>query len=94
MGRKIPLAVLALVLLLFSLAAAQHKVVIRQWDVPTPNSRPHDPEVAPDGSLWYTGQLANKLGRLDPKTGSIHEFPLKTAESGLPWAVKNSVPSP
>lgn len=55
---------------------------IKEYDVPTPNSRPHDPEVAPDGALWYTGQVANKLGRLDPKTGGIKEFPLKTADSG------------
>ena len=82
MRREIPLAILALALFSFAVAGAQHEVVIREWEVPTPNSRPHDPEVAPDGSLWYTGQLANKLGRLDPKTGSIKEFPLKTAESG------------
>jgi virginiamycin B lyase len=57
-------------------------VVIREFDVPTEKARPHDPEVAPDGSLWYTGQRANNLGRLDPKTGEIKEFPLKTADSG------------
>ena len=37
-------------------------VTIREWDVPTPNSRPHDPEAAADGSIWYTGQRANVLG--------------------------------
>jgi len=37
---------------------------------------------APDGSLWYTGQGANKLGRLDPKTGEFKEYPLKTPNSG------------
>jgi virginiamycin B lyase len=58
------------------------KVIIREYDVPTPNSRPHDPAVAPDGALWYTGQLANKLGRLDPKSGEIKEYPLKTLDSG------------
>jgi virginiamycin B lyase len=57
-------------------------VQIREWDVPTQGSRPHDPEVAPDGSLWYTGQYANKLGRLDPKTGQIKEYLLKTEKSG------------
>jgi len=62
--------------------AADRKVVIKEWDVPTPKSRPHDPAVAPDGSLWYTGQLANKLGRLDPKTGEIKEWTLKTPGSG------------
>ena len=63
-------------------AVAELKVTIREWDVPTPNSRPHDPALAPDGSLWYTGQVANKLGRLDPGTGQIKEFPLKTPGSG------------
>src|SRR5688500_6562556 len=58
------------------------RVTIREYDVPTPNSRPHDPAVAPDNALWYTGQLANKLGRLDPKTRAIKEYPLKTPGSG------------
>ena len=57
-------------------------VQIKEYEVPTPRSRPHDPAVAPDGSLWYTGQGANKLGRLDPKTGEFTEYPLKTRGSG------------
>jgi virginiamycin B lyase len=57
-------------------------VPIREYDVPTPQSRPHDPAMAPDGSLWYTGQMANRLGRLDPKTGKIKEYPLTTEGSG------------
>lgn len=63
-------------------SATATEVVIKEWNVPTAKSRPHDPEVAPDGSLWYTGQLANKLGRLDPKTGEIREWTLKTPGSG------------
>lgn len=58
------------------------RVVIKEWEVPTPNSRPHDPAVGPDGSLWYTGQQSNVLGRLDPKTGNIKEYKLKTPDSG------------
>lgn len=57
-------------------------VQIQEFDVPTPKSRPHDPALAPDGSLWYTGQGANKLGRLDPRTGEFKEYPLKTPDSG------------
>jgi len=63
-------------------AADNAKVSIKEWDVPTPNSRPHDPALAPDGALWVTEQMANKLGRLDPRTGQFREFPLKTPESG------------
>jgi virginiamycin B lyase len=55
---------------------------IKEWPVPTPGSRPHDPRATKDGAIWYTGQLANKLGRLDPKTGEIKKYPLKTPRTG------------
>lgn len=57
-------------------------VQIKEYDVPTPNARPHDPAAAPDGALWTTEQVANKLGRLDPNTGEFKEYPLKTPNSG------------
>jgi virginiamycin B lyase len=58
------------------------KVSMKSWPAPTPGSRPHDPLAARDGSLWYTGQMANVLGRVDPKTGKVKEYKLKTAHSG------------
>ena len=58
------------------------KISIKEWQVPTPGSRPHDPLATADGALWYTGQMNNVLGRLDPKTGRFKEFPLKTPHSG------------
>jgi len=58
------------------------RVNIKEWDVPSLGSRPHDPLPASDGSLWWTGQWANVLGRLDLKTGAMKEFPLKTPKSG------------
>ncbi len=58
------------------------QVSIKQWPVPTPGSRPHDPRATSDGSIWYTGQLAGVLGRLDPDTGQIKEFQLKTPHTG------------
>jgi virginiamycin B lyase len=58
------------------------EVSFKAWQAPTPGSRPHDPLAANDGSLWYTGQLANVLGRVDPKTGEIREFQLKTPHAG------------
>jgi virginiamycin B lyase len=58
------------------------KVFIKEWEVPTPNSRPHDPAIGPDGSLWYTGQQSNTIGVLDPRTEKIREYRLKTPDSG------------
>ncbi len=55
---------------------------IKLWDVPTPGSRPHDPLATKDGAIWYTGQMTNKLGRVDPKTGTIKEYTLKTSHTG------------
>jgi virginiamycin B lyase len=57
-------------------------VSIREWLVPSLGSRPHDPLYTPDGAIWWTGQWANVLGRLDPATGEMKEYPLKTPKSG------------
>ena len=58
------------------------KVTIKEWQVPTKGSRPHDPLAMPDGSLWYTAQRSSILGKLDPKTGKITEYKTKTPVSG------------
>lgn len=58
------------------------QAVIKEWPVPTPGSRPHDPLAARDGTIWWTGQLANKLGRVDPRTGVMKEYALQTFRTG------------
>src|SRR6266852_552939 len=63
-------------------AVGELKVNIKEWDVPTKGAHPHDPAVAPDGSLWFTEQLQNKLGRLDPASGTFKEYTLKIEDSG------------
>jgi virginiamycin B lyase len=55
---------------------------IKLWQVPTLGSRPHDPLASRDGAIWWTGQLSNKLGRVDPASGTIREYTLKTHHSG------------
>jgi virginiamycin B lyase len=59
-------------------------VTIREWAVPTKGAHPHDPAVGPDGSLWFTEQMVNKLGRLDPKTGEFKEYPLVEGKNSGP----------
>lgn len=58
------------------------RVAFKEWRVPTSGSHPHDPLATRDGAIWYTGQMANLLGRLDPKTGQFREYRLKTENSG------------
>jgi virginiamycin B lyase len=66
------------------------EVMIKEWAVATPGARPHDPAVAPDGSIWYTGQANGTLGRLDPMTGAAQEYTLNklpSSSSYLPYGV-------
>jgi len=65
-----------------NLIAGPVQVNIREWLAPTLGQRPHDPLAARDGSIWWTGQYASRLGRVDPRTGAIKEFPLDTPNSG------------
>jgi virginiamycin B lyase len=58
--------------LLASPASAQQ---VQYYEVPK-GDRPHDVAPAPDGTVWYTGQRAGVLGRLDPKTGDVKRVPL------------------
>jgi virginiamycin B lyase len=64
------------------LVAGPTKVAMHRWQAGTPGSRPHDPLATQDGALWYTGQMTNTLGRIDPKSGVVREYPLKTPHSG------------
>lgn len=48
---------------------------VQYYEVPK-GDRPHDVAPAPDGTVWYTGQRAGVLGRLDPKTGDVKRVPL------------------
>src|SRR3954471_24513749 len=52
------------------------------WMTPSKPAYPHDPAVAPDGSVWYTAQRASTIGRFDPATQQFKEFALPTANSG------------
>ena len=68
-------------------------VSIKEWLAPTLGSRPHDSHAAADGSIWWTGQFASKLGRLDPRTGQIREFdlPANSQPHGLAEDTKGNI---
>lgn len=73
MRRAASLAFALLVLpLAISQAAAQE---VRYFPVAA-GDHPHDVAPAPDGRVWYTGQHAGVLGRLDPETGEVERIPL------------------
>jgi hypothetical protein len=65
-----------------TVAPTSVRVSFKEWTAPTPRSFPHDPLAAADGAIWYTGQMASTLGRLDPKTSAFKEYRTTTPDSG------------
>lgn len=57
-------------------------VRITEWQVPWERSRPRDPDVAPDGRVWFVGQAGNYVAALDPRSGDFRRFDL--ADGVLP----------
>jgi virginiamycin B lyase len=60
-------------------------ISFQEWVVPTLGQRSRDPVQAPDGSIWWAGQWGNLIGRIDPKTGDMKEYPLP--ENAMPHSV-------
>jgi virginiamycin B lyase len=76
--------VVALAALLQARPAITDNVNIKfdDWMTPSKPAYPHDPAVAPDGSIWYTAQRASTIGRFDPSSQQFKEFALPTPNSG------------
>jgi virginiamycin B lyase len=47
---------------------------IKEWTVPWEKTRPRDPAVAPDGSVFFVGQVGNYVARLDPGSGEFKKY--------------------
>ncbi|WP_292413987.1 MULTISPECIES: virginiamycin B lyase family protein [unclassified Methylophaga] len=69
----------------------------REWRVEWKNTRPRDPYVSPDGSVWFVGQVGDYVARLDPQTGEMQRFDIPKAgphtvivdAEGYPWYAGN-----
>jgi virginiamycin B lyase len=59
-----------------TLVPGDHEIAFKEWIVPTLGQRSRDPVEAPDGSIWWAGQWGNLIGRIDPATGEMKEYPL------------------
>ena len=54
-------------------------VTFREWVVPTLGQRSRDPLQTADGTIWWNGQFISLVGRLNPRTGEMKEYPLDPA---------------
>jgi streptogramin lyase len=60
------------------------RVVVTEYDLPRPTIEPHDVVVDKQGIVWYTNFGELSLGRLDPKTGQLTEYPVPEFKPGYP----------
>jgi virginiamycin B lyase len=60
------------------------RVVITEYDLPRPTAMPHDVILDQDGTAWYSDFGHQFIGKLDPKTGKVTEYPVPTLKADLP----------
>jgi streptogramin lyase len=59
-------------------------VIYTEYDLPRETIEPHDVIVDKQGIVWYSSFGEQNLGRLDPKTGKVTEFPVPEHKPGFP----------
>ena len=57
----------------------------QEFPLPTQNSRPVDIAVDQAGYVWFTESAIDRIGRLDPRTGMLAEYPV--LEGSSPWGI-------
>ncbi len=60
------------------------RVVITEYDLPRKLIQPHDVVLDADGIVWFSHFGEPFLGKMDPKTGKVWEFPLPVIKAGFP----------
>ncbi len=58
------------------------QVIITEYDLPKRTRQPHDVIVDSEGTVWYASFGEAILGKLDPKTGKVTEYPMPVLKPG------------
>ncbi len=60
------------------------RVIVTEYDLPRPLAMPHDVVVDSAGAVWYSDFGDQFMGKLDPKSGKVTEFPIPVLKKGFP----------
>ena len=60
------------------------RVVITEYDLPRKQIQPHDVVMDSDGMIWFSHFGEQFLGKMDPKTGKVWEYPIPVIKAGFP----------
>src|SRR6202140_1760480 len=59
-------------------------VIITEYDLPNPLIQPHDVVLDREGTVWYSDFGQMFLGKMDPKTGQVTQYPIPETKKGWP----------
>ena len=75
-------------------AARQHDWPLRSGDravqgvrAADADSGPHGLQADKDGNIWYTGNAAGLIGKVDPKTGKVTEYKMPNPKARDPHTI-------
>ena len=60
------------------------RMIVTEYDLPRRTIEPHDAIVDSDGMVWYSNFGEQNLGKLDPKTGKVTEYPVPELKPNSP----------
>ena len=59
-------------------------VIITEYDLPNRLIQPHDVMLDRQGNVWYSDFGQMFLGKMDPKTGKVTQYPIPVVKPGWP----------
>jgi virginiamycin B lyase len=60
---------------------------IKEFKIPDAKTKIRRLDIAGDGMIWYVNSARGRLGRLDPTTGSVKEWPSPSGPKSHPYAI-------
>ncbi|MBV9081303.1 MAG: hypothetical protein JOZ62_01405, partial [Acidobacteriaceae bacterium] len=60
---------------------------IHEYPLPDPQARPRRVAISPDDVIWYSDYARGYLGRLDPATGKVTEWPSPGGSKSQPYGI-------
>jgi virginiamycin B lyase len=64
-------------------------VIITEYDLPNRLIQPHDVMLDRQGTVWYSDFGQMFLGKMDPKTGKVTQYPIPEVKKGYPVGTLN-----
>jgi len=66
------------------LTGRANRVIITEYVLPRRQIQPHDVALDEQGMIWFTHFGEQFLGKMDPKTGKVSEYPIPVLKPGYP----------